>query len=63
MCIRDSGANDRSNSLKLEGSYNVRRWLDVGAFVQSDNRGGRNPEGDSRDFSRTVFGLTANGTF
>lgn len=61
--IFDNGANDRSNSLKLEGSYNVRRWLDVGAFVQSDNRSGRNPEGDSRDFSRTVFGLTANGTF
>ena len=59
----DDEANDRTTSLKVEGIYNIRRWLDVGAFVQTDDRSGRNVGGDSRDFSRTLFGLSANGTF
>ena len=59
----DDDANDRTTALRLEGNYNVRRWIDLGAFVQTENRSGRNVGGSSRDFSRTLFGLTANGTF
>ena len=59
----DDDANDRTTALKLEGNYNVRRWIDVGAFVQTQNRSGRNVGGSSRDFSRVLFGLSANGTF
>jgi hypothetical protein len=56
-------ANDRTRRLRLVGNYNVLRWLDVGAFVQSENRTGENADGESRDYSRTLIGLTTNGTF
>jgi len=55
-------ANDRTNILRLEGNYSLRRWLDVGAFVQSDNREGVNVGGESRDYSRTLVGISVNGT-
>jgi len=61
--IVNDDANDRTNLLRLEGNYNIRRWLDVGAFFESDNRDGENTNGESRDYARTVIGLTANGTF
>ena len=59
----DNDANDTVGRLKLEGSYNLLRWLDIGAFVQGENRSGESVNGESRDFSRTLVGLTANGTF
>lgn len=61
--IVNNDANDRSTSVRLEGNYNIRRWVDVGAFVQADNRTGTNVGGETRDFSRTLVGLTANATF
>jgi len=59
----DNDANDRAASLRLGGNYNLLRWLDIGAFVQGENRTGTSSNGESRDFSRTLVGLTANGTF
>jgi hypothetical protein len=56
-------ANDRTNSFRIVGNYNVVRWLDVGAFVQTQKRVGVNINEESRDFTRTLVGLTANGTF
>jgi len=61
--VVNNDANDRTNTLRFEGNYNVRRWLDVGAFVQTEDRTGRNANGQSRDYSRALIGLTANGTF
>jgi hypothetical protein len=61
--IVNNDANDRTNLLRLEGNYNLRRWLDVGAFVQNEDRTGENANGESRAYSRTLVGLTANGTF
>jgi len=61
--LANNDANDRTNILRLEGNYNLRRWLDVGAFVQTDNRTGVSINNQSRDYSRTLVGLTANGTF
>ena len=52
-------SDDRSTSFRFGGSYNVRRWLDIGGFVVIDARDA-NLEG--RGFERTVIGLTANGT-
>ncbi|MEM7257120.1 MAG: outer membrane beta-barrel protein [Pseudomonadota bacterium] len=53
-------ANDRTSTLRLQGDYNLRRWVDVGAFLVSESRAG---DGEDRDYSRTVIGVTANGTF
>lgn len=50
---------DRNLSIRLGGSYNVRRWLDIGGFVRVNSREGSE---DARDFDRTVIGITANGT-
>jgi len=54
-----SDAEDDSLNLRLEGNYNLRRWLDVGGFLVIGTRDGR---GELRDYERTVFGITANGT-
>ncbi len=54
------GASDVITTVRIEGNYNLRRWLDVGAFVVSDTRDGGS---DERDYNRTLVGLTANGTF
>ena len=53
-------ANDVTTRLRVQGDYNLRRWLDVGAFFVTQNRDGN---GLSRDYERTVIGVTANGTF
>ena len=53
-------ANDVTTIFRLQGNYNLRRWLDVGAFFRTTVRDG---DGVDRDYERTVFGLTANGTF
>lgn len=54
--------DETGTSIRLEGSYSIRRWLDIGAFVESDRQSGEDNSGASRDFSRSVVGLTANGT-
>lgn len=61
--IASNDANDRTTSIRLVGNYNIRRWLDIGAFAQTQSREGSSVNGDSRDFSRRLIGLTANGTF
>ena len=53
-------SNDVTTSIRLQGDYNLRRWLDVGAFILTDNREGN---GLDRDYQRTVLGITTNGTF
>ena len=58
--ILGTEADDTTVTVRFEGNYNIRRWLDVGAFVVRDIRDGQ--LGD-RDFERTLVGLTANGTF
>lgn len=58
--ILGSDSDDLTTKLRLEGNYNIRRWLDLGAFVVSDVRDGQNA---NRDYQRTLVGLTANGTF
>lgn len=58
-------AEDDAISFRLEGDYSIRRWLDIGAFFIIDSRNGRDfVDGteNSRDFGRTVVGITANGT-
>ena len=50
---------DRTTLIRLGGSYNVRRWLDIGGFLNVSSRAGSE---DARDFERTVIGITANGT-
>ncbi len=57
-----SGAKDDALSFRLEGNYNLRRWLDVGGFVVIDSRNGSGVDLEDRNFDRTVIGLTANGT-
>jgi len=54
-----SDAEDESINFRFEGNYNIRRWLDIGGYLLIDTRDGR---GDLRDYERTVFGITANGT-
>ena len=56
----DSDDEDDDLTLRLEGNYNIRRWIDVGAFVEIDSRNGIGAE---RDFDRNLIGVTANGTF
>ena len=46
-------------SFRFQGNYNIRRFLDIGAFVLFDTRDGT---GNTRDFERTQIGITANGT-
>jgi hypothetical protein len=53
-------ANDRTTGLRVQGDYNIRRWLDVGAFLESENRSGSSTD---REYGRSVIGLTANATF
>ncbi|OED38960.1 hypothetical protein AB833_17490 [Chromatiales bacterium (ex Bugula neritina AB1)] len=57
--VANSDADDTTLRLRIGGNYNIRRWLDIGAFIETDNRDGQD---DSRDFDRTVIGITANGT-
>lgn len=54
-----SDAEDNIWSIGFRGNYNIRRFLDIGAFIQVDTRDGT---GTSRDFDRTLFGISANGT-
>ena len=54
-----SDAEDNIWSFEFRGNYNIRRFLDIGAFIQVDTRDGT---GTSRDFDRTLFGISANGT-
>ena len=46
-------------TFRVEGNYNIRRWLDIGGFLRIDTRDGNT---DDRDFERTVIGITANGS-
>lgn len=55
-----SDSEDLTTSVRLDGNYSLRRWLDVGAFVASNFRNG---QGTGRDFSRSLVGISANGTF
>lgn len=63
-------AEDKSQTLRFEANYNIRRWLDIGGFVEIDSRDGRDFIQDNagavteldRDYARTVIGFTANGT-
>lgn len=55
----NSVTEDDTVLFRFEGNYNVRRWLDIGGFVVVNSRDGF---GDTRDFERTVIGITANGT-
>jgi hypothetical protein len=55
-----SDASDRTLGLRLQGDYNIRRWVDIGAFLVSDRRTGGSAD---RDYRRNVIGLTANATF
>ena len=55
----ETGSEDRTTGLNFGGSYNVRRWFDIGGFIYIDTRAG---SGEDRDYDRTVIGLTANGT-
>ncbi len=68
---RDS--EDKPVTFRLEANYNIRRWLDIGGFVVIDSRGGqtvnRDPDNresildiESRDYGRTLIGVTLNGT-
>ncbi len=57
-----SSGDDRSIAARFEANYNVRRWLDVGAFFESDSRTGQDNVGRDRQFDRTVIGITVNGT-
>jgi len=43
-------SEDETIRFRLGGNYSLRRWLDVGGFV------------DLRDYERTVVGISANGT-
>ena len=56
----DSDTEDDDITLRLQGNYNVRRWVDVGGFLEIDSRDG---QGEGRDFDRNVIGVTVNGTF
>lgn len=53
------GSKDTTTGLRVEGNYNIRRWLDIGGFVGIDTRAGSE---EDQDFERTVIGFTANGT-
>jgi len=58
-------AEDDTVTARLEANYNIRRWLDIGGFIEIDSRNGRdivNGVEQSRDFGRTLIGVTANGT-
>ena len=55
----NSTADDATLSIRIGGNYNIRRWLDIGAFVETETRDGR---AAARDYDRTVIGVTANGT-
>ncbi len=52
-------AEDTSWSFRLQGNYNLRRFLDVGGYIVIDSRDGR---GETRDFNRTQIGIAANAT-
>ena len=56
---------DTQGRFRFEANYNIRRWLDIGGFVELDTRsGGELIDGTDqvRDFDRTLIGFTANGT-
>jgi hypothetical protein len=57
--VAGADADDVTTIFRLQGNYNLRRWLDVGAFIRTNVRDGN---GVNRDYERTVIGLTANGT-
>ena len=56
---------DTQGRFRFEANYNIRRWLDIGGFIELDSRsGGELIDGTDqvRDFDRTLIGFTANGT-
>ena len=56
---------DTQGRFRFEANYNIRRWLDIGGFIQLDSRSGGeliNGTDQVRDFDRTLIGFTANGT-
>ncbi len=74
----NNGSDENPVSFRVEGNYNIRRWLDIGAFVVIDSRTGETLtrerdldtgqytgavlETESRKFGRTLIGVTMNGT-